>query len=125
MGFLVFGVSSTASLNDLKDHGVRTTGQVIDKSKGRNPSITVSFTTATGEEVTAETDEYVKRKVGDSLPLIYDPGDPATFQDEKWGFGFAAYSLAISPILGGVAFIGLGIYIAFVGVPGWLQGFRR
>ncbi|MGS2616274.1 DUF3592 domain-containing protein [Micromonospora sp. LZ34] len=57
-----------------------TSGQIVEVRGGRTTHLTVRFTTATGEEVTAEVSDpstRTKQQVGAPITLRYDPGDPA------------------------------------------------
>lgn len=120
---LFLGISQLVEQHDLATRGVVTAGVVEDKSHGRQPVITVSFTTRDGQQVQAETHNFKDTvEVGDAIRVRYDPQHPTSFQDERWGVD---YWLPLIPLAGGLFFAGLLVEIVVVGVPDWMLRRRR
>ncbi|MGW0231576.1 DUF3592 domain-containing protein [Actinopolymorpha singaporensis] len=96
-------------------HVLATRGQVADavvldkilpKTSKEAARITVRFTTKDGRQVEDWTESFVDHDPsvheGDTIRVLYDPDDPAIFQDARWGndytgsavFGAGAIGLA-------------------------------
>lgn len=90
--FAFFALVSYWDASDLRDHGVRTRATVTEVHGGKGSYVVVSFTTTTGQEVTAEADNYSwhpRPRVGDVQDIIYDPEDPQLVADVRTGPDFA------------------------------------
>jgi hypothetical protein len=75
--FFILPLSSVIKSVRIKKHGVLTEGIVVAKSTGKSSStITVTFTTPDGNQVTAKAAKggYVSK--GDKVKLWYDPAKP-------------------------------------------------
>lgn len=60
----------------LDTRGIRTDAAVTAVQRSLQPVATLRFRTAQGGTVTAKTKEFASAKVGDVLPVTYDPHDP-------------------------------------------------
>ncbi|PWU56036.1 hypothetical protein DLJ47_07210 [Micromonospora sp. S4605] len=77
---LAVGIDSWHDHRVLDARGVVTSGQIVEVRGGKTTHLTVRFTTATGERVTAEVTDpgtTTRQEVGAPIRLRYDPDDPA------------------------------------------------
>ncbi|SCG54862.1 Protein of unknown function [Micromonospora echinaurantiaca] len=77
---LAIGIDSWRDHQVLDARGVVTVGQIVEVRGGKTTYLTVRFTTATGEQVTAEVTDPgtgTRQEVGAPIRLRYDPDDPA------------------------------------------------
>ena len=71
-------VVSYQNATALRDHGIRTTAQVLEVHGGKNSYVLLSFEGA-GQQVTAEVGNFYwdpEPRVGDRPTVLYDPADP-------------------------------------------------
>lgn len=92
----------------LRDHGVRTQGEVTEiHDAGRDDYVVVRFHDVQGEEVVADVGNYrwdPEPRIGDKPEVIYDPANPdGNVADARLGPDFSA------PI-----FLGIGAALAAV-----------
>jgi hypothetical protein len=110
-------------MRSLQTRGVVTSAEITDVSSGRQPVISVAFTTVAGRDVEGQTHNYKgDPELGDIIRVIYDPKHPSHFQDERWGY---PYWLPAIPAAGGAFFAAMTLYIAVAGVPAWFTRNRR
>jgi hypothetical protein len=122
LGFLIAGAVQALDLHALASRGEVTRAVVLEKHGGKSASITVSFRTRTGQSVRGETTNFKEPvTVGGSLDVVYDPQDPATFQDHRWGTGVSSYGITWFLMGAGVAFLVCFVIILRRGTPEWLR----
>jgi hypothetical protein len=102
---LVFAYDTHA----LRDRGLEAEAAVLDKS-GHDPErITVRFTTRDGRVVQDDTEWYVDHdpavRPGDTIRVVYDPADPHTFQDVRWGKDYMMAVIFALSAIGLAAFL--------------------
>lgn len=77
---VVAAFSQHADAVTLRDHGQRAEATVTAVHGGRAAYVTVEFTTATGQQVSADVGNYrwsPTPHVGDTSTVLYDPDDPS------------------------------------------------
>jgi hypothetical protein len=119
LGFVVAAGWQTYDIRTLSSRGVLTTAAVVGESHGRDPRITVRFTTAAGEVVQADTANYKEpADPGDTIEIVYDPQDPHRLQAADWGYDYWLPAIC----LGGGVLVGAYTYGVW---RGWLPRRRR
>jgi len=93
----------------LRDRGLEADAAVLDKS-GHDPErITVRFTTRDGQAIQDDTEYYVDHdpavRPGDTITVVYDPTDPHTFQDVRWGKDYTMAAIFALGAMGLAAFL--------------------
>ena len=88
----------------LRDHGVRTVGEVVEVQDGRSNYVVVRFRDTEGAEVSAEVGNYrwdPKPRVGDRAELVFDPHNPAgNVADARTGPDFfSVWALGLGALL--------------------------
>ncbi len=92
VGLAVGGALLAIGIDEWHDHyllearGVVTTGRIVEVQGGKRTSLTVQFTTAAGDEVTAEVIDpsaSTKQEEGAPITLRYDPQAPDRVADVK------------------------------------------
>lgn len=110
---MVFGTVAVASSvvwawssHDLVSHGERAQALVVALPHGGYHS-ELQFRTAAGETIDEQLNSYVELKVGDTVPLVFDPADPAgTMQVDD----FATLWLpSLALFIGGLAVLFMGL----------------
>lgn len=128
LGFVLCVVGAISQYEDavtLRDHGVRAPAVVTAVHGGRDSYVTLEFTTATGEDVTADVGNYrwsPSPKVGDTPTVIYDPRDPSGLvADARQGPDFFVVWL----IAAGGVFAAVMWWLTFTGRIDWREAARR
>lgn len=103
LGTMVAYQNATA----LRDHGVRTVGELVDIHEGgRDSYVVVRFQDSQRAEVSADVGNYLwdpKPRVGDRPSLLFDPQDPeGNVADARMGPDFfSVWALAVGAVIAG------------------------
>lgn len=102
----LFGLMAGTGLHDtrrLHEHGVHTPATVVRvHALGRDSYVTVEFTAADGQQITADVYDFYWRprpRSGDEVTVVYDPQSPDTIlRDARIGddYGLPIFSLALA-----------------------------
>lgn len=85
---LAIGAFQAQDLYLLRHRGEVVDALVLDETGGRHSQITVRYTTRAGEQVTADTSNYVEANRGETIQVVYDPREPRRMQAADWGFDY-------------------------------------
>lgn len=90
---------------------LRSTGVVRSLTVGRTSRgaayfPVIDFTTAAGVSVTAESKTSSRRRVGDSIPVLYDPERPDDMQIDS---GASRWSMVMIAAFGAAIFLAIGL----------------
>jgi hypothetical protein len=103
--FLVITLSIVNRSLGLKKHGLLTEGTVAGRSSRKGLStVTVTFNTADGAQITAKASKRYRTSVGEKVNVYYDPANP-----QKIDFGDTVGYNMRGVIAGGLFFI-IGLY---------------
>ena len=128
IGFVLCVVGAISQHQDavtLRDHGVRAQAVVTAVHGGKDNYVTLEFTTASGEPVTADVGNYrwsPSPHVGDTPTVLYDPQDPSGLvADVRQGPDFFSVWL----ICAGAVFAAVMWWLTLTGRIDWAERARR